>query len=122
MSELIAIILVLLTTVGVVIGTMAYRTHTEPELELLARAPEKGNWYPQTLSVAKGEVNLTIRNTDVVSHGFYLPTFDVMVREIKAGEVKKINFDAEIEGEHTFYCSMWCGDYHMQMRGKLIVK
>lgn len=121
-SEVISIILVLLSTVGVVVGTIAYRNQTEPELELLARAPEKGNWFPRTLTVKKGEVNLTIRNTDVVSHGFYMPTFDIMIREVKAGEVKEINFDADVKGEHPFYCSMWCGDYHMQMRGKLIVE
>ncbi|MFQ6675835.1 MAG: cupredoxin domain-containing protein [Fidelibacterota bacterium] len=122
-SEIIAVVLVLVTTLGVIAATAAYRHFSQPELELLARAPEKGNWYPQTLTVEKGEnVTITIRNVDAVTHGFLLPAFDISLREIKGGETETIEFRADKEGTFPFYCAVWCGDYHMQMRGKLVVR
>lgn len=93
------------------------------EVELLARAPERGNWSPGTLEVATGrEVTLVIRNVDIVTHGFYLPALGLSVSEIKAGDVMRLSFTPEVAGEFPFYCSMWCSDYHMQMRGTLIVR
>lgn len=92
-------------------------------VELFARAPERGNWSPQTIEVEQGEpVTLVIRNVDAVTHGFYLPGLDLTVREIKAGDVKEITFTPQVAGEYGFYCSVWCSDFHMHMRGKLIVK
>ncbi len=92
-------------------------------VELLARAPERGNWSPQTIEVARGErVTLVIRNVDAVTHGFYLPGLDLAVGEIKAGDVREITFTPQVAGEYGFYCSVWCSDFHMHMRGKLIVR
>jgi len=92
-------------------------------IELLARAPERGNWSPQTIKVERGkEVTLVIRNPDIVTHGFYLPEFGLSAMEIKAGEVREISFTPDVAGEFTFYCSVWCSDYHMDMRGTLIVQ
>lgn len=94
-----------------------------PEVEILARAPERGNWSPGTIEVEKGrEVTLVVRNVDVVTHGFYLPAFGLSVSEIKAGDVTRLSFTPEVAGEFPFYCSMWCSDYHMHMRGTLIVR
>ncbi len=93
------------------------------KVELLARAPERGNWSPQTLQVEKGkEVTIVIRNVDIVTHGFYLPAFGLSITEIKAGDVREISFTPNVAGEFTFYCSVWCSDYHMHMRGTLIVQ
>ncbi len=122
-SEMIAVALVLITTIGVLGATLAYRAKTKPEIELLARSPEKGNWSPQTITVERGkEVTIGIRNEDAVTHGFYVPAFDIAVREIKAGTVERVKFIPNSAGEYTFFCNVWCSDYHMQMRGKLIVK
>ncbi len=122
--EVIGIILVIVCTVVTVFGIFAYKSVKElNEVTLLARAPEKGNWSPQTIRLQKGkEVNLLIRNTDIVSHGFYVPALNIVVKELKAGEVKKLNFTIEDAGEYPFYCVVWCSDYHMYMRGKIIVR
>jgi nitrous-oxide reductase len=58
----------------------------------------------------------------VVTHGFYLPALGLSLTEIKAGDVKRVTFTAETAGEFPFYCSMWCSDHHMQMRGTLVVR
>ncbi len=120
-----AVVIILVVSIGAVLSVIGYVSfHIRPAtVELRARAPEKGNWSPQTIRVTRGEeVTLVIRNVDVVSHGFYLPEFGLTVGQIKAGEVKEITFTPDSAGEFTFYCSMWCSDYHMQMRGKLIVR
>ncbi len=122
--EFIAVILVLLSTVGVFFGVINKRgREIKGKIELLARAPERGNWYPDTIYAESGkELTILIRNVDTISHGFYLPDFDIMIEEIKAGEVKEIRFIPDKVGEFPFYCAVWCSNYHMQMRGKLIVK
>ena len=122
--EFFAVIFVLLATVGTVAGVFAYRNASEKgSIMLLAQSPEKGNWDPQTITVERGkQVDLTIRNIDTVSHAFYIPAIDFLVREIKAGEVAKVNFTIPDAGEYLFLCGVWCSDYHMQMRGKVIVQ
>ena len=92
-------------------------------MELVARAPERGNWEPREIRLARGQpVTLVIRNVDVVSHGFYVPALNLLVSDIRAGDVREIQFTPQQAGEFPFYCSVWCGDYHMDMRGKLIVR
>ncbi|MEW6455465.1 MAG: hypothetical protein AB1410_01955 [Acidobacteriota bacterium] len=84
-SEIIALFLVLIASLGVILGTILFKNNSNPEIELLARAPERGNWYPKKIKVEKDkEVNILIRNVDTVSHGFYLPAFDITAGEIKA--------------------------------------
>lgn len=124
-QEIVAVVLVFLCSLGTLWAVFTYESSRKsPEtIELLAREPDKGNWSPQTVSVNKGrKVNLVIRNVDVVSHGFYLPALDIMIREVKAGEVERVTFTPDVEGKFPFYCSVWCSDYHMQMRGNLVVQ
>ena len=119
--EIFSIILVIVCTVVTVFGIFTYRSVDERNtVTLLARAPEKGNWSPQKIVLQKGkEVHLRIRNTDLVSHGFYIPALNIIVKEIKAGEVKKLNFTIENSGVYPFYCVLWCSDYYMHMRGEI---
>ncbi|MFQ6607637.1 MAG: cupredoxin domain-containing protein [Fidelibacterota bacterium] len=124
-QEIIAVILVILCTVGTVLAIFTYESSRKiPDtVELLARTPDRGNWSPILIRAKKDqEITLIIRNVDIVSHGFYLPSFDVMVREIKAGEIETVTFTPDEVGKHPFYCSVWCSDYHMHMRGDLVVE
>ncbi len=124
--ELIAIILLLFSTVGVVLGIVGVEHIRRSKLytvELLAREPDHGNWYPREITVPLGqEVTLYIRNVETVSHGFALPEFDVAVKEIKAGEVAVVTFTPDKKGQFPFICTVWCSDRHMEMTGELIVE
>ncbi len=116
------VVLIAMAAVLATIGCSASASQPAT-VELLARAPEKGNWSPQTIEVEQGQkVTLVIRNVDAVTHGFYLPGLDLTAGEIKAGDVKEITFTPQVAGEYGFYCSVWCSDFHMHMRGKLIVR
>lgn len=124
--EIVAIALVFLSTVGTVaaiLGVEHYRRHSRYSAELVARQPDYGNWYPDTLRVSYGRpLRLMIRNIDTVSHGFAVPDFRVSVREIKAGEVEVVEFTPDKRGTFPFLCTVWCSPRHQQMRGSLVVE
>jgi len=125
-KELIAVLLVILSTVGTVLGILGieqFRKQKFYTVELIARAPEHGNWYPRTLRLPYGkEVKILIRNIETVTHGFAIPDFNVAVKEIKAGEVKVVKFTPDKKGTFPFMCTVWCSTHHMNMRGEIIVE
>ncbi|MDO8528529.1 MAG: cupredoxin domain-containing protein [Nanoarchaeota archaeon] len=72
-------------------------------------------YSPDLIEVNKGDkVVIEIENTDTL-HGIRIPDLG-----IKGNEV--IEFTADKTGEFTWYCTNMCGEGHMQMQGKLIVK
>ena len=90
--------------------------------EILARAPERGNFWPREVVVPAGKkVKLRIRNVDTVTHGFVIPAMDIRVGDIKAGPYAIVEFIPEKPGEYAFYCTAWCSEFHLQMRGVLEV-
>lgn len=77
-------------------------------------------FVPSTITVNKGDrVVLNILSTDV-EHGFSLATFDI-IETLPVGQTKTIAFTADQVGEFNFFCSVFCGSGHSDMRGKLIV-
>ena len=119
-DEIIGIILVLLATVGVV-ASVFYGKDTS-YTEIIARTPEKGNFSPQKVVIPLGEkARLRIRNVDTVMHGFAIPALGVDAGEIKAGHNEILEFTPQKPGKYDFYCTTWCGEFHLQMRGALEV-
>ena len=125
-NEAIAIIAFLIASVGciaTIFGVEEIRRSRHFTLELIARAPENGNYYPRNFSVEAGkEVRLLIRNIDTVSHGFAIPDLDIAVPEIKAGEVKTVEFTPDRRGKLVFMCTVWCSPRHMEMSGEMTVR
>ena len=75
---------------------------------------------PSTVTVNKGDrVVLNILSTDV-EHGFSLATYNI-IETLPVGQTKTVSFTADQVGEFNFFCSVWCGSGHADMRGKLIV-
>ena len=125
-NEIIAVIAFIAATLGTIAGVLAiegFRRNRLFTAELVARAPEYGNFYPQTLSVPAGEeVRLMIRNIDTVTHGFVVPDLGIAVPQIKAREVKVITFTADRPGTYPFMCTVWCSARHLEMGGRQVVK
>ena len=72
-------------------------------------------YSPETITVNKGDkIKIKINNTDTL-HGMRIPEL-----EIRGDET--LEFTADKTGEFDWYCANMCGNGHMQMRGKLIVK
>lgn len=125
-NESIAIILFLFATIGAIAGIFAYENYRKSRfytVDLTARSPLNGNWFPGKFTVPYGrEVAIRIRNIETVSHGFAVPELRVGAREIKAGEVVTVKFTPDKRGTFPFFCTVWCSDEHMQMNGEMTVE
>ncbi len=80
------------------------------------------NWAfePSTIQAKKGQlVKLHVTSVDV-AHGFALPVFGINER-LEPGEVVDIEFTPNQVGTFTFFCNVYCGDGHSEMRGELVV-
>ena len=73
---------------------------------------------PATIEANKGDkVKLTLKNKEGI-HGIKIADFDVDVK--KDGET--VEFVADQAGTFDFVCSLFCGEGHLEMKGKLVVK
>ena len=123
-SKIIVAVLVLGCTIVPIVTIFAYEAYRSRNLthEIIARAPERGNYFPQKITSPVGkQIRLRVRNVDTVMHGFAIPDLDVDAGEISAGHHALLEFTPEQTGIYDFYCTTWCGDYHVQMRGILEV-
>ena len=117
-----SVILLLVCTIGPIVATLAYESHRTSDFtaDIVARTPEKGNFSPRLIKVPLGQkVKLRIRNVDTVMHGFAIPALDVDAGEIKAGHTEILEFTPQKPGKYDFYCTTWCSEFHLQMRGIL---
>jgi len=72
-------------------------------------------YSPDTITVNLGDkVKINIDNVDT-QHGIRIPEFNVK-------DVNSVEFTADKKGEFDFFCTVYCGDSHKEMKGKLIVK
>ena len=123
-KTIISAVLLLVCTVGPIIATLAYESSRTRDLtaEILARTPEKGNFSPRLVKVPLGQkVKLRVRNIDTVMHGFAIPALGIDAGELKAGHYAILEFTPKKPGKYDFYCTTWCSEFHLQMRGVLEV-
>lgn len=93
----------------------------EPVTKTFNISAKKWEFSPSTITVNKGDtVVINITSTDV-SHGFFIPDFNVNT-SISAGKTSSVSFVASKTGTFSFSCSVFCGSGHGSMTGVLIVK
>jgi len=79
------------------------------------------DFQPSTITVKKGDlVKLKITSLDV-THGFSLPDFNVNAN-LEPGKETTVEFTADKAGSFTFFCSVFCGSGHSEMKGTLVVE
>lgn len=77
-------------------------------------------WEPKSITAKQGEqVRLIVHNADV-KHGLVIP--DLGVNQDIPPDGAVVTFMASKRGTFEFFCSVWCGEGHMEMRGKIIVE
>lgn len=77
-------------------------------------------WDPSTLRAKQGElVRLIIHNADV-RHALVIPDLGVEADIPEDGAV--VEFMAKQRGTFEFFCSTYCGEGHMEMRGKIVIE
>ena len=79
---------------------------------------------PPTIEVNAGDKVRIILTSDDVPHGLAINEFVGVNKRVdpSPAEPTVIEFLADKRGEFTFYCSVPCGDGHLDMKGKLIVR
>lgn len=81
---------------------------------------------PNYLEVNEGDhVVITFTSTmdlqnQYLLHSFNMNSYDLYL-DLPVGETRTLEFDATIPGEHTFECSIFCGDDHLNMVATLNV-
>ncbi|MDP2925116.1 MAG: cupredoxin domain-containing protein [Nanoarchaeota archaeon] len=87
----------------------------DPEIKEFTVKAFKFGYTPDIITVNKGDkVKIKIQNTDV-PHGVRIPSLNLKNNS-------QIEFTADKTGEFDWYCAVYCGEGHMKMKGKLIVK
>lgn len=102
-------------------ATCAASPLTDPpqarEIKVVAR---KFEFQPSIITARKGEpVKLVVTSEDV-DHGIAIEAFGID-RQVKAKQTSVIEFTPDREGKFEFSCSVFCGDGHPRMVGRLIV-
>lgn len=148
-KDLVLLLLLLVTIVGLPFGIRAYDRSLEPKdlapdtkrLTLTGHAQkgwvlgevqandiislwqEKGQATKPVITVFKGDhVVLKLRSADV-THGFSLKAFGIYVAKgIQPGKTVYVSFKADKTGTFLFTCNVFCGDVHRHMEGTLVVR
>ena len=102
MKKFLVVVIVLACTVVPVVGIFVFeyvRTR-DITVEIVARAPERGNFSPRRVTVPVGEkVKLRVRNVDTVTHGFAIPALGVESGDIKSGHQVIEEFGVPVQGK-----------------------
>ncbi len=85
----------------------------------------RSHFNPEHVEVNQGD-HVTWHLTNVeraldATHGFAIPAYGINL-SLEAGEALTIEFDADLPGTFTFYCSEFCSALHLEMTGYFRVK
>ncbi len=92
-----------------------------PPVVIVPVIAKQWEFEPATITVSQGDrVRMEVQSVDV-THGINIPDFGVN-ENLKAGERVVIEFDADKKGTFPFTCSVFCGAFHGDMSGKIVVQ
>ena len=79
-------------------------------------------FLPEVVEVAEGErVVLKVRVTDGKKHGIAIKEMGVKAALPKGSDPVSVEFVAGKPGTYTIACSVYCGNGHSRMKGRLVV-
>lgn len=79
------------------------------------------DYEPENITVSFGtRVHLILTSIDV-THGFQIEEYNINNIQIRNGEETEVSFVANLRGEFTFFCDVFCGVGHADHWGRLIV-
>jgi len=93
-----------------------------PEARTIEVTAGDYKFLPEVIEVAEGErIVLKARVTDGKKHGLAIKEMEVKAALPKSGEPVAIEFVAGKPGTYTIACSVYCGNGHSRMKGRLVV-
>ena len=85
----------------------------------------RSHFTPERVEIQKGDhVTWHITNVEQAkdaTHGFALPNYDINL-SLEPGESTTLEFDADVGGVFTYYCSEFCSALHLEMVGYFLVE
>ena len=108
---------------AIVLGftTFSYAQTKQKDPEQVIKVTAKMfEFSPKEITIKKGiPVVLELTSLDR-PHGFNCPELKVRA-DIKPGKASRVRIVAAKAGTYEFYCDVFCGVGHAEMRGKIIV-
>ncbi len=102
-------------------GNVAENKAASPQVKEFDVTAKQWEFIPDTITVNKGDtVILNVESIDV-NHGISIPQFGVG-ESLSPGKKVTVEFVADKAGTFSFYCSVYCGEGHSNMKGTLIVE
>ena len=96
-------------------------TNNEQNIVEIDVVAKKWEFTPNTITVKKGDlVKLSIESIDA-DHGIEISEFGVS-QKLTPGEIEVVEFTADKTGSFSFFCNVYCGSGHSEMKGTLIVE
>ncbi len=121
-------ILVLITIVfsvyGVIYWTQTYRFPIfgeDKESKIFYVTASMWEYYPSEITVQEGDHVVIMLTSLDVHHGFYLEAWNISA-DLLPNQTVIIDFTADKVGKFEYYCTVYCGIGHPDMRAHIIVK
>lgn len=105
---------------GVTIGADV-AVETEANVKEVHVTASQFRFVPAEVRVKEGERVRLVATTEDVAHGIAIPAFNVSLN-VEPGAIASAEFVADKKGSYPFFCNVFCGSGHGQMRGTLIVE
>ena len=122
--SIIVIILIFLTSISVIYWYQNFRFPIiggDSNNKIFYISGTMWEFYPSEISVDKGD-NVTIHFTSLdVHHGLYIKKWNVTA-DLFINQSATIHFIADEVGKFEYYCTVYCGIEHTDMKGYIIVK
>jgi nitrous-oxide reductase len=85
----------------------------------------RSHFTPERVAIRKGDHVIwhitNIESAKDATHGFALPAYDYNL-SLEPGESTTLEFDADLDGVFTYYCSEFCSALHLEMVGYFMVE
>ena len=92
----------------------------QPKEQVISVTLKRFEYNPSRITVKKGvPVTLELVALDR-THGFFLKAFGID-EDVKKGKVTRVRFVPGRVGRFEFHCDNYCGEFHDDMTGTLVV-
>ncbi len=120
-NSLILVVVIVLVLGGGYLYLTNQKQVIQPTPKEFSMTAKRWAFEPSEIRVKEGDTaRLKVKSIDV-THGFSLPDFNVD-EKLEPGKEITVEFVANKKGTFTFFCSVFCGEGHKDMKGTLVVE